>query len=117
DLLGVGDALRALRAIEAGDPDPRHFDAVGSDWGVEGRAHAALAEAGLAPAMLDRRVGELSGGESVLAAVAGIRLHCAVASAAASAPIALLDEPTNNLDRDARARLYDMVRAWRGALV
>jgi len=109
DLLGVGDTLRALRAIESGDVDPRHFDAVGSDWDVEARAHVALAEAGLAPEMLDRRVGQLSGGEAVLTAIAGIRLR--------SAPIALLDEPTNNLDREARARLHDMVRSWRGALV
>ncbi|WP_194409476.1 ABC-F family ATP-binding cassette domain-containing protein [Microbacterium cremeum] len=109
DLLGVGAPLRALRAIESGDPDPRHFDAVGSDWDIEARAHAALAEAGLAPDMLDRSVGQLSGGEAVLTAVAGIRLG--------AAPIALLDEPTNNLDRDARARLHEMVRSWRGALV
>ncbi|WP_347978002.1 ATP-binding cassette domain-containing protein [Microbacterium sp. ProA8] len=109
DLLGVGETLRALRAIESGDPDPRHFDAVGSDWDIEARAHAALADAGLAPDMLDRRVGQLSGGEAVLTAIAGIRLR--------SPEITLLDEPTNNLDRDARARLYDMVRAWRGALV
>ncbi len=59
--------------------------------------------------MLDRRVGQLSGGEAVLTAIAGIRLR--------APEITLLDEPTNNLDRDARARLYDMVRAWRGALV
>ncbi|MET0735138.1 MAG: ABC-F family ATP-binding cassette domain-containing protein [Microbacterium sp.] len=109
DLLGVGTTLRALRAIESGDADPRHFDAVGSDWDVEARAYAALGEAGLAPDMLDRRVGELSGGEAVLTAIAGIRLG--------GAAIALLDEPTNNLDRDARARLYDMIRSWRGALV
>ena len=109
DLLGVGDTLRALRAIEAGDADPRHFDAVGSDWDIEARAHAALAEAGLAPDMLDRSVGQLSGGEAVLTAIAGIRLR--------GSSIALLDEPTNNLDREARARLHDMVRSWRGALV
>ena len=109
DLLGVGAPLRALRAIESGDADPRHFDAVGSDWDIEARAHAALAEAGLAPGMLDRSVGQLSGGEAVLTAIAGIRLR--------GAEIALLDEPTNNLDREARARLYDMVRSWRGALV
>ena len=29
----------------------------------------------------------------------------------------LLDEPTNNLDRDARARLAEMIRGWRGALI
>ncbi|GAB2830898.1 ABC-F family ATP-binding cassette domain-containing protein [Microbacterium insulae] len=109
DLLGVGEALRAVRAIESGDPDPRHFDAVGTDWDVEARAHAALAEAGLDPAMLDRRVGGLSGGEAVLAAVAGIRLS--------GAPVALLDEPTNNLDREARARLHGLIASWRGALV
>ena len=109
ELLGVSATLGALRAIESGDADPRHFDAVGSDWDIESRAHAALAEAGLAPEMLDRRVGELSGGEAVLTAIAGIRLR--------AASIALLDEPTNNLDRDARARLADMVRGWRGTLI
>jgi ATPase subunit of ABC transporter with duplicated ATPase domains len=109
ELLGVSGPLSALRAIEAGDADPRHFDAVGSDWDIEARSHAALAEAGLAPDMLDRRVGELSGGEAVLTAIAGIRLR--------GASISLLDEPTNNLDRDARARLGAMVRGWRGTLI
>ncbi|GAA3202822.1 ABC-F family ATP-binding cassette domain-containing protein [Microbacterium terregens] len=109
ELLGVAETLAALRAIESGDADPRHFDAVGDDWDIEARAHAALAEAGLQTDMLDRRVGELSGGEAVLTAIAGIRLR--------GPSVALLDEPTNNLDRDARARLADMVRGWRGALI
>ncbi len=108
-LLGVAKALDAVRAIAAGDVDPAHFDAVGDDWDVEARAEAALAEAGLDPSFLDRTVGELSGGEAVLVAVAGIRLR--------RAPITLLDEPTNNLDRAARAHLAEMVRGWRGALI
>ncbi|TQK20900.1 ATPase subunit of ABC transporter with duplicated ATPase domains [Microbacterium sp. SLBN-154] len=109
DLLGAGPALRAVRAIEAGDVDPQHFDTVGDDWDIEARCHAALAEAGLRPDMLDRRVGELSGGEAVLAAIAGIR--------AGGATITLLDEPTNNLDRDARHHLYDLVDQWQGTLI
>ncbi|SDG36844.1 ABC-F family ATP-binding cassette domain-containing protein [Microbacterium pygmaeum] len=109
ELLGVAGTLGALRTIESGDVDPRHFDAVGNEWDIEARAHAALAEAGLEPGMLDRSVGELSGGEAVLTAIAGIRLR--------GAPLTLLDEPTNNLDRDARARLGEMVRGWRGTLV
>ncbi|MFB7845317.1 ABC-F family ATP-binding cassette domain-containing protein [Microbacterium sp. NPDC056052] len=108
-LLGVAGALDAVRAIAAGDVDPARFDEVGDDWDVEARAAAALAEAGLDPSFLDRTVGELSGGEAVLVAIAGIR--------ARRAPITLLDEPTNNLDREARARLGEMVRSWRGALV
>lgn len=109
ELLGVSAALDAVRAIAAGDVDPAHFDAVGDDWDIEARAEASLAEAGLAPEFLDRRVGELSGGEAVLVAIAGIRLR--------RAPITLLDEPTNNLDRDARAKLAAMVRAWKGTLI
>ena len=108
-LLGVQRALDAVRAIAAGDVDERHFDTVGDDWDVEARAVEALAEAGLPAAALDRRIGELSGGEAVLAALAGIRLR--------RSGIALLDEPTNNLDRDARARVRDLVRSWRGALI
>lgn len=109
ELLGVAGPLDAVRAIEAGDVDPARFDEVGDDWDIEARAQAALAEAGLAPDMLDRRIGELSGGEAMLAALTGIRLR--------GAAITLLDEPTNNLDRDARGRVYDLVRAWRGALI
>lgn len=109
ELLGVAVALDAVRAIASGDVDPAHFDAVGDDWDIEARAEASLAEAGLDPSFLDRTVGELSGGESVLVAIAGIRLR--------RAPITLLDEPTNNLDRDARARLADMVRSWKSTLI
>lgn len=109
ELLGVAGALDAVRAIAAGDVDSAHFDTVGDDWDIEARAAASLAEAGLDPSFLDRSVGELSGGEAVLVAIAGIRLR--------RAPITLLDEPTNNLDRDARMRLADMVRAWKGTLV
>jgi ATPase subunit of ABC transporter with duplicated ATPase domains len=107
-LLGIERLLAAVRAVESGDVAQEHFDTIGTDWDIEARAIAALDEAGL-PGMLDRRIGELSGGEAVLAAVAGIRLR--------NASVTLLDEPTNNLDRDARARLYDMVRSWREALV
>ncbi|WP_102191605.1 ABC-F family ATP-binding cassette domain-containing protein [Microbacterium aurantiacum] len=109
ELLGVADQLDAVRAITAGDVDPAHFDAVGDDWDIEARAEASLAEAGLDPSFLDRRVGELSGGEAVLVATAGIRLR--------RAPITLLDEPTNNLDRDARAKLAAMIRSWKGTLI
>ncbi|WP_156759041.1 ATP-binding cassette domain-containing protein [Microbacterium karelineae] len=128
-LLGVDGPLDAVRAIANGDVDPARFDEVadwghagaridpsrsggwrdGGGWDVEARAHAALAEAGLAPATLDARVGELSGGEAMLAALTGIRLR--------RADVTLLDEPTNNLDRDARHRVHDMIRAWRGALI
>ncbi|APF34968.1 ABC-F family ATP-binding cassette domain-containing protein [Microbacterium paludicola] len=109
DVLGVAAVVDAVRAVESGDVDPRHFDTIGDDWDAEARATAALAAAGLPTGALDRRVGELSGGEAVLAALVGVRLR--------GAEITLLDEPTNNLDRDARDRVGELVRGWRGALI
>ena len=74
-LLGVESALHAVRAIASGDVEQRHFDAVGDDWDIEARTTAALAEAGLPLDAADRSIGELSGGEAVLAALVGVRLR------------------------------------------
>jgi len=108
-LLGIAPILDALRAIEAGDVDQAHFDAVGDAWDIEARAAEALHGIGFAGDVLERRVPQLSGGEAMLIAVTGLRLR--------GAGVTLLDEPTNNLDRPTRARLRDMVLDWPGALV
>ena len=109
DLLGVRPKLDALRAIEAGDVAERHFDVLGDDWDITTRAGEALRSAGLDESDLDRPVGQMSGGEAILVAIAGLRLS--------AAPITVLDEPTNNLDGAARLRLAAMVRSWPGALI
>ncbi len=107
-LLGISPIRAAIRAIESGATDAAVFDAVGDAWDVEERASAALAALGL-PADLDRLATSLSGGEAMLTAITGVGLR--------GADIALLDEPTNNLDEDTRDRLYEVVRQWRGTLV
>lgn len=109
DLLGVRRQCEALRAIEDGATDPDLFDIVGDDWDIVGRSSQVLGEAGLDHLGLDRRVKTLSGGEAMLTALAGLRL--------ADHPIVLLDEPTNNLDRQARARLYAMITQWQRTLI
>ncbi|TQM26405.1 ABC-F family ATP-binding cassette domain-containing protein [Nocardia bhagyanarayanae] len=109
ELLGIADKLTALRAIEAGDSDERHFEAIGDDWDIEARANESLNEIGFTAADLDRRVGEISGGQAVLAAITGLRIR--------RTPITLLDEPTNNLDRSTRAQLSAFVDNWPGTLV
>lgn len=109
DVLGVGAKLTALRAIEAGAGTERDFEVVGEDWEVADRAAEALRVIGLGPADADRTVGQVSGGEAMLLAVSALRLQ--------PAAITLLDEPTNNLDRQARSRLFDLIDAWPGTLV
>jgi ATPase subunit of ABC transporter with duplicated ATPase domains len=109
DLLGITAAVRALHAIEAGQADTGAFAAVGDDWDVEERARAWLDRLSLARLGLDDRVERLSGGETVLVSLAALFLR--------RPDIILLDEPTNNLDLDARSRLYEAVASWTGVMV
>jgi ATPase subunit of ABC transporter with duplicated ATPase domains len=109
DLLGITAARAALKAIEAGQAGEDAFAAVGDDWDVEERARAWLDRLGLGSLGLDDPVRQLSGGETILAALAALFLR--------RPAVLLLDEPTNNLDRDARRRLYDAVASWTGVMV
>ncbi|HET8867680.1 MAG TPA: ATP-binding cassette domain-containing protein [Agrococcus sp.] len=111
DALGIAGVLGAIAAIESGDASAARFDEVGDRWGVEAEALGELASLGLSgdAELLHRPIASLSGGEAVLVGLAAIRLQ--------RADIALLDEPTNNLDAGARARLHDAIGAWRGSLV
>jgi ATPase subunit of ABC transporter with duplicated ATPase domains len=108
-LLGIAAAMDAIAAIEAGDVRPELFDAVGDDWDVADRAQAWLSRLGLGHVGLDDRVGRLSGGETVLTALAALFLR--------RPPVIVLDEPTNNLDLDARRRLYAAVESWPGVML
>ncbi|MFE7839545.1 ABC-F family ATP-binding cassette domain-containing protein [Streptomyces sp. NPDC057474] len=109
EALGIAATRAALHAIEAGDVREENFTAVGDDWDVEERAVAMLSGLGLGRIGLDRTIGEVSGGESVLLRLAALLL---------SRPdVLLLDEPTNNLDLQARRRLYATVEAWSGVMV
>jgi ATPase subunit of ABC transporter with duplicated ATPase domains len=109
EVLGIARARRALVAIEQGQATEDRFAAVGDDWDVGDRARATLDRLGLGHLDLDRRVGEVSGGEAVLLGLAAQFLR--------RPDVLLLDEPTNNLDLDARRRLYDAVTAWPGVMV
>jgi ATPase subunit of ABC transporter with duplicated ATPase domains len=104
DLLGISAPLRALRRLDSGSGDSADLEAVGDDWDVEERAKAELDRLGLSDGVLDRRLGELSGGEVVRLGLARLLL--------ARPDVLLLDEPTNNLDAAARALLHDVLGGW-----
>ncbi|GAA0381045.1 ABC-F family ATP-binding cassette domain-containing protein [Streptomyces blastmyceticus] len=107
--LGIAGRRAALRAIEAGDVREEHFGTVGDDWDVEERALATLGSLGLGGVELDRTVGQMSGGETVLLRLAALLLE--------RPDVLLLDEPTNNLDLFARRRLYEAVDSWRSGVL
>lgn len=109
ETLGIAARRAALHAIEAGDAAEEHFETLGDDWDVEERALATLGELGLGHIDLDRTIGEVSGGESVLLRLAALLLG--------RPDVLLLDEPTNNLDLYARRRLYSAVASWPGVMI
>ncbi|MBB6626645.1 ABC-F family ATP-binding cassette domain-containing protein [Nocardioides sp. KIGAM211] len=109
DFLGIGEVRRALHALEAGSTDAGLFDTIGDAWDVEDRAAAELARLGLPADVLDRHLGELSGGEVTQLGLARLLIE--------RPDVLLLDEPTNNLDAAARERLYAVVEGWSRTLL
>jgi ATPase subunit of ABC transporter with duplicated ATPase domains len=108
DVLGIADVRRALRALANADVGEHVYATIGDQWDVEDRAEAWLSRLGL-DLDLDRRVGEVSGGEAVLLGLAAQLIR--------DPDVLLLDEPTNNLDRAARERLGEAVASFGGALL
>ena len=109
DVLGIADTIAALRRIENGSVDAADFTVVGDDWDVESRALAELSAIGLDELELDRPVGNISGGEATLLAVAARLL--------ARPGLLILDEPTNNLDQRARGLLFDAIDRFSGSVL
>ena len=114
ELMGISATLAALhRVLDNTTEDlEQDMETIGDDWDLEERSAALLnsyLQAQVTPEFLARTVATLSGGETMAVGLAGIELR--------GAGIMLLDEPTNNLDRSARHRLYDMVQRYAGTLV
>jgi len=103
DLMGISSALELLRKAEAGVASVDEL--AEADWTLRGRAVETLAKVGLR-AGLDASLSTLSGGQRTRAALAGLLF--------ARPDFILLDEPTNNLDRDGRRALGDLLAGWRG---
>src|SRR3954447_10877599 len=108
DVLGVGPVIAALDAMAAGDASEAVFTAIGDDWDVEERLRAHLDRLGLGAVGLHRPLRSLSGGEAVRVGLAAQLLR--------RPAVVLLDEPTNNLDIEARQRLYAALDEFGGSL-
>lgn len=107
DLFAAREALVLLERAENGTASIDEL--AGADWSLPARISTALGRVGLAAEPQTPLVA-LSGGQRTRAAVAALVF--------AEPEFILLDEPTNNLDRDGRAAVIELLGNWRaGAIV
>jgi len=107
DLLGVGEAWNRLARIERGEGD--ESDLSEADWDLPARLDQALADVGLEGLDPGRPAAALSGGQATRAGLARLLI--------ARPDVLVLDEPTNNLDAEAREMVAGVLRRWRGGAV
>ena len=107
DLFGVNEGLALLRRAEAGVAGIEEL--ARADWTLEARIAAALGRLGLETSP-EIPLARLSGGQRTRARLAALLFT--------EPDFILLDEPTNDLDRDGRKAVIDLLGAWRkGAIV
>ena len=106
-LFGVEDALALLARIETGKA--KAHEIAEADWTLEARIDKALADVGLAGIAPGQALSRLSGGQRMRAALAAL--------AFARPDLILMDEPSNNLDRDGRVLLHGFLEGWKSGAV
>ncbi|MBB4167084.1 ABC-F family ATP-binding cassette domain-containing protein [Rhizobium sp. BK538] len=106
DFFGASNALAILRRAEAGEATADEIAV--ADWTVEARIAAALERAGL-DAQPETLLASLSGGQRTRAALAALVFS--------NPDFLILDEPTNNLDRDGREAVIALLAGWRAGTI
>ena len=108
DWFGITGALELLDRIEAGEAVADEI--AEADWTLLPRLYDCLVQAGLSALPSDYPLQELSGGQRTRVALASVLFQ--------EPDVILLDEPTNNLDREGRQALVQLLAKWRrGAIV
>ena len=106
-LFGARDALALLKRADRGQATTEEL--ADADWAVAERMASTLGRVGL-DAEPNTPLTKLSGGQRTRAALAAMLFS--------EPDFLLIDEPTNNLDREGRAAVIDLLAGWRaGAIV
>jgi len=107
DTLGVAEPLAIQARILAGEGSDA--DMAEADWTLDARLDEALGQTGLAGMACERLTSSLSGGEQTRLRLAALLM--------ARPDLLILDEPTNNLDADARQIVARVLNGWKGGAV
>ncbi len=109
ELFQVADKLTAYANILNGSSALQDYEALNDDWDVVERLQQQLTDCGLEYLQATQALQSLSGGEQTRLVIAAMM--------AQSPDVLILDEPTNNLDKQSRDVLYSMVEQWQQGLI
>ncbi len=109
EALGIEGKLKAMNGILSGNVTEANLTTLNDDWNIEERCAEALRHWRLENMDLNRMMASLSGGQKTKVFLAGIMIH--------EPEIVLLDEPSNHLDMESRAILYDHIKSTSHTLV
>lgn len=109
DFLQVKPYLEALKRVDQGIGKESDFILLDGHWDIQEQLESLLETYGLKNISFGRKISEISGGEATLLSLAGAKLS--------NAEILLLDEPSNNLDAQGRAILYENIDKHNGLTV
>jgi ATPase subunit of ABC transporter with duplicated ATPase domains len=107
--IGINEKLRALSEIVSGNVTEENMTMLDDDWTIEERCEEALSRWKLEDISLTQKMETLSGGQKTKVFLAGISIH--------QPEIILMDEPSNHLDMDGRALLYEFIQSARNAMI
>lgn len=109
EALKIKDKIKSLKEILEGIVTEENLLLLDDDWTIEERCQEALSYWNLLDLDLNQKMETLSGGQKTKVFLAGIIIH--------QPELVLLDEPSNYLDFEGRALLYNFVKSTSNSLL
>lgn len=109
EALGVDKLLKTLERINSGIFNETDIEQMSNHWDIEQRIQQALTHYDLSSIRLSTPFCQLSGGQKTKLLLAKILIH--------QDDFILFDEPTNNLDHNARELFYDGIKTSKQGVI
>jgi len=109
EALGIKEKLEAIDKIKNGNKNSKLLEIIEKDWDIENKISEIFEKLRIRNLNLDRLLNSLSGGEKIKVTIARLLIS--------KPEFIILDEPTNNLDRESREIIYELIKNWQHGLL